>query len=159
MIHQVRQSKPLSQLKKRLLVISKPSKKFNDEEICRLGLSVSKAALKAKPSKRIKELAKFVWKEGEPCKESPNPITKAALKYKPSARIIEIALPHIHPIESCHVLEISKNALRHKTTEREKQISLAKKVRDCPSSLTDEEIMRLLTPTGIRKSALVYKAS
>ncbi|XP_068993855.1 DNA ligase 1-like [Neodiprion pinetum] len=99
----------------------------------------------------------FVWKDEDPGKEMPNPITKAALNYKATPRIIEMAVPHVHETESCRDLAISKKALKHKTTKREKTMSLAKKGRDCPNSLNEEEFARLFTPTGIKKSALTYK--
>lgn len=150
----MRESRPLSQLKKRLQIISQPVQSPDPKSQCRLDLSVSKGALRAKPSKRIKELAMFVWKEEIPGR-IPNLISKAALKYIASPRIVDIAKPHFHDTEICQTLAVSKT---QKTTKR-KKMSLAERARECPESLTEEEMAMLFTPGGIKKSALTYKAS
>ena len=151
--------KPLKLMKKRIQVLSQPGKKYDSGAVCRLDLSVSKAALNAKPSKRIKELAKLILKEEPKCREFPIKVRKAALRYKPSERIIEISKPFIRVSEECKSLEVSLHALKHKTTARERIMALAKKIIECPDSLTDEERNQLMTSTGIMKSALTYKVS
>ncbi|XP_012281632.1 DNA ligase 1 [Orussus abietinus] len=155
----VRPSKPLSQLKKRILVLAIPHKKQDPSKICRLNLSVSKAALQVKPSKRIKSLARPRFYEVEHCREFPIKISKAALLYEASPRIIEISQPRIYEPEECRVLEISESALKHKPTPREERLALAKKIVECPHGLTEEEMTILMTPWGIRRSALMYKST
>ncbi|XP_024941738.1 uncharacterized protein DDB_G0286299 isoform X2 [Cephus cinctus] len=152
-----RSAKPLSYFKKRLQVLSKPHKKPDSSINCRLALEVSKAALKAKPSKRIIKMSLFVARVVDYGREFPLQISQAALRYKPSQRILEISQPHKFIPEECKSLEISKNALKHKTTARERRMAIGKKAIECPDQLTDEELDILMTPTGIRRSALNYK--
>ena len=144
-------------MKKRIQVLAQPMKKMDSSAVCRLDLSISKAALNAKPSKRIKKLAKFVFKEPPYCREFPIKIRKATLTYEPSERIIEISKPFIRISEECKALEISQKALKHKTTKRERMMAISKKALECPELLSDEERDQLMTPTGIRKSAFTYK--
>lgn len=143
-------------MKKRIQILSQPTKS-DTSAVCRLDWSVSKAALKAKPSKRIKKLAEFILKEPLHCREFPIKIRKAALSYEPSERIIEISKPHIRISNECSALEVSQKALNHETTARERMMALSKKVTDCPDLLSDEERSQLITPTGIMRSALTYK--
>ncbi|XP_051161119.1 uncharacterized protein LOC127281446 [Leptopilina boulardi] len=152
----IRETRPLSQFKKRIKVLSFPMKKTDESG---LELGVSKAALKAKPSKRIKKLAKFTFKETvDVCREIPIKIRKATLRYEPTTRIIELSRPLIRIPEECKALEVSQKALKHETTDRERMMALSKKAVECPHFLlTDEEKEMLMTPAGIMKSALIYE--
>lgn len=158
-VTQVRETRPLSQLKKRIEVLSLPTKKTDESEVYRLDLGVSKAALKAKPSKRIKKLAKFIFKETDACREIPIKIRKAALRYEPTVRIIEISRPLIRAQQKCKAIEVSQKALNHETTDRERIMASSKKTIECPDLLTDEEKDELMTPTGVMKSALTYEVT
>ncbi|OAD60208.1 hypothetical protein WN48_06137 [Eufriesea mexicana] len=152
----VRPSKPLSQLKKRINILSKPKKAPDLSIICEFDFTVPRAALKAIPSKRTILLAlpniRLVDYGRVYYKISP-----AALTYEASQRIIELSQPRVIIPEECKPPRLSICDKRVLDEERLRKLALAKKLLDCPQQLTKEEIEELFTPQGIRRTALTYK--
>nr|XP_033204005.1 neurofilament medium polypeptide-like [Bombus vancouverensis nearcticus] len=152
----VRPSKPLSQLKKRIKMLSKPKERIDESIHCKLDLAISKAALKAIPSKRTILLSlpniKLVDFGRVYYKVSP-----AALNYQPSQRIIELSLPRVILPEECKPSRLMSHEKRKLDEDRLRKLALAKKLLDCPEQLTKEEIEELFTPYGIKRTALSYR--
>lgn len=151
--HQVRLSKPLYLLKRRLKVLSKPHETPDPSINCRLDLSVSKAALTARPSKRVLVLALPIVKLCDYGRVFYT-VSPAALRYEASERIHELSQPHVHVPEGC---EPPASKSRTVDKERLNKLSLTKKLLNCPEQLTAEEIAEIFTPSGIKQTALEYK--
>ncbi|CAL7939258.1 unnamed protein product [Xylocopa violacea] len=153
----VRPSKPLRRLRKRLKVLSRPRIAPDPSVNCKLDLTISKAALTATPSRRTILLAlpnirlcdfgRVYYK-----------VSPAALNYQPSERILELSQPRgIFLPEECRPPRISMCEKRGLDEERLRKLALAKKLIDCPQQLTKEEMEELFTPSGIRRTALTYE--
>ena len=155
-IPQVRPSKPLSQLRKRIKMLSKPKERIDESIHCKLDLAISKAALKASPSKRTILLSlpniKLVDFGRVYYKVSP-----AALNYQASQRIIELSLPRVILPEECKPSRLMLHEKRELDEDRLRKLALAKKLLDCPEQLTKEEIEELFTPYGIKRTVLSYQ--
>lgn len=145
-LSQVRVSKPLSQLKKRIKTLSKPRETIDMSVHCKLDLAISKAALQAVASKRTILLA------------LPNiklldfgriyyQVSPAALKYKATERILNLSKPRaLFLPDECRPSKISLYEKRVLDQERLRKLALAKKLIDCPQQLTKDEIEELFTP-------------
>lgn len=116
--NEIRKAVPFKNLKKRLKVLAKPPIRPSSQCVDR---EIPCAALFAKPSRRIKDLAfpKIRITEcNEPC------ITKAALTYKATETIEYLSQPKIRPITECRdPYEVSRGALKRKTTEKDDQLA------------------------------------
>ncbi|XP_015127023.1 triadin [Diachasma alloeum] len=162
----IRTSKPLWKMKKRIDILSKPVEKPDLSELSRLDQSVSKKALKAKASKRIKIIAQPVIKPIEMPREFPLKIRKATLNYKPTDNIIKISQPKDFRTEECKDLA---ETLRAKQTEMEEMDEEAKKKHQrelwgvikkamaCPDLLSAEQIAQLITEGGVYRTAFAYE--
>ncbi|XP_076761442.1 uncharacterized protein LOC143429651 [Xylocopa sonorina] len=143
----VRPSRPLSRLRKRMKILSRPRKTPDPSVNCKLDMSISKAALTAIPSRRTILLA------------LPNirlcdfgrayyKVSRAALNYHPSERILELSQPRgIFLPEECRPPTMSSCTRRGLDEERLRKLALAKKLLDCPQQLTKEEMEQLFTPS------------
>ena len=148
----VRRAKPLSQLRRRIKLLSEPRKAPDLSDHCRDWV-ISKDALNARASRRLILLAlpivRLVDYGRVYYKVSP-----AALKYEASQRIIDLAQPCIILPEECRPKPQCRQMVDE---ERLRKLALAKKLRHCPEELTPEEIAELFTPHGIKRTALLYE--
>ncbi|XP_015429497.1 PREDICTED: uncharacterized protein LOC107186190 [Dufourea novaeangliae] len=162
----VRPSKPLSQLRKRMKVLARHRERPDLSVHCRLDFSISKATLKFKPSEKLLLLAipnvrlcdygRVFYK-----------VSPAALKYEASDRIRELSLPRGTKIEkdNCGESVKTKGSCSSLTSEdkqcidegRLNELAMSKKVMYSSNELSPEEIARLFTPFGVKRTALLYK--
>ncbi|XP_076681912.1 uncharacterized protein LOC143376016 [Andrena cerasifolii] len=148
----VRRAKPLSQLRRRIKLLSEPRKAPDLSAHCRDWI-LSKAALNAVASRRLILLAlpnvRLVDYGRVFYKVSP-----AALRYQASQRIIDLAQPCVILPEECRPRPQCRQMVDE---ERLRKLALAKKLRHCPEELTPEEIAEVFTPHGIKRTALLYE--
>ncbi|OXU29134.1 hypothetical protein TSAR_009917 [Trichomalopsis sarcophagae] len=127
---QIRPSKPLPRLKKRIAILSKPSPSHGEAQPC-VTRGVSKAALKARASRRTKKLARPNWKDDpDDCREWT--ISRAALLYEPSENIANISRPVLRaePEDCKPAYALSRGTTKRKTTEKDEELARPKRARE-----------------------------
>ncbi|KAJ8686638.1 hypothetical protein QAD02_022432 [Eretmocerus hayati] len=135
----VRESKPLSQLRKHVISLSRPSHSRTQGSASQCtSQGVSRAALRYKASKNIKRLGKpsttkllNALKAGS-CKE-PGAVRKSALRYEITDSMRKLARPKISPADllgedggGCRAWKVSRAALKHKTNKFDDRLALPK---------------------------------
>ncbi|XP_063992695.1 uncharacterized protein LOC135170629 [Diachasmimorpha longicaudata] len=164
----VRTSKPLWKMKKRIDLLSKPVKHPDLSLLYRLDQNVSKKALMAKASKRIKIIAKPVIKPMEMPREFPLKIKKSALNYQATDNIMKISQPKDFRTEECKGLaetlrakemELEELDDEDKMKQQRELRRIVKKAMICPDLLSMKHIHQLITEGGVYRTALTYKST
>lgn len=139
-------------------MLAKPKERPDESIHCRLDFAISKMALKAIPSKRMILLAlpKIRLVDFGRIYYQVSP---AALKYQPTQRIIELSMPRVFIKEETDIDKLQIYEKRVLDEERLSKLALAKKLLDHSEQLTKEELEKLFTPYGVKRTALLYQVS
>ncbi|XP_035722772.1 uncharacterized protein LOC118441881 [Vespa mandarinia] len=155
--YQIRPSKPLHLLRRRIKLLSENPKRGDPSKYCKpVETEISRAALNAVTTKRLLKLSLPKLRTCDYGRELPTVIYKATLQYIPSKRIQNLSQPKIFEPEECKPVDIPSDT-KNKRQARKRLLKLKKKLIECPEGLTDEEKRELFTDVGIRKSALTYE--
>lgn len=142
----------MSQFKRRLKVLARPTIKYGSGKVCRRDpYAVKKAALRAKASENIKKMALPIIKKQDICKVPM--VSKAALNYEASERILEISEPVIKISGNCKdAFAVSEAAKRYEASEFVIKMACPKIVEACPQAIDFDN--GEWTENRIKKSAL-----